>query len=1219
MIFYRKTNKLVGSKLVGVVCAGLILFASGNALAQNSTGADTSTPTSEEILSASEEALSDAEAFQTAETVDSNSKKEAANTPATPPVDPAALISRTEQLYYETDDLEAAHNVGKEALKAAQTVLGKTEPQTLSLMVLLAKIKTDLDLLDEANVLYQTALDHALNTVGATDTLTLKILDSYAEFFALVGELKTAEALYEKVFLVSEEKLGIKNVDTLTRLQNLGMNLKEQGRFKDAEAKLFDAMKLFEEVQGPNDERTLSATSKLALIYFEQRKMEESRTLLEEVIPKQVEVLGSDATETLEAQETLAELYRQQGLYKKAEPLFLEVLKIAEATLGNEDPLTVQATSHTAQLYEDLGVLGKSLMYHRKVYETELALLGKVHPNVAGDINNMASVYRRLGKYRKAEDMFRESLKLMSASTGADSPQTISVMNNLSLLLENQGFYDEAEPLFQRALGYSKKVLGEAHPTTIALTNNLAMLYESQGDFKRSELNYKHAIELNNQTFGKQHPNTTASINNLAYLYLLDQKPEKAEPMFAQAYNTWRELLGEEHQNTMKALNNRGRAYLRMGNLGAAEDYISKATELRTKVFGKRHADTLRSMNDLAVLYVAQAKTDEAINLFKETLALEEEVLGDKHPYTFETLNNLAHLYEQLGNLEDAYKVRKITFERRSEFLNRVLWVAGENTRQSYIKLHKPEQDAYIRLLIQLDDERTAQGIFNISLQRKGLLLKIASETTQVVKMSGSPKLQGITEELSSARKELAALTLSGPTSETKVNFAERVYELEQKVNTLQLKLGEESLLFRESIKPVSTEQVMEALGDSALVDYFTYLNEDDEYQVVASVLFDGKLNYVNLGPLEPIKEKVMELREVIQDEESEDEDVKMTANEAWGMTWEPLTEFIGETESIFLIPDSVLNVMPFDVLTDENESYLIESYNLRLIGSARDLVLDAPEDATGQVMIMAGPDYDSDKIKNTAAVKKVLTRKRSAGVSRGMRMGSGLRGLNFDPLPGAEKEGHVIEGVSVTRERNANTFYQIIAEEQRLREIKDPPEVLHIATHGFFLKEEENLAKRILGMQRGSTRPLPPPGDNPLLRAGLAFAGLNSNASLLGEIDTDNDGVLTAMEILSLNLLGTKLVVLSACETGLGEIHEGEGVYGLRRSFQEAGVNSVINSFWEVSDAGTQELMSQFYDKFLGGMPAREAMREARLEMITSEIWTPYVWSAFVMVGRDT
>jgi CHAT domain-containing protein len=145
----------------------------------------------------------------------------------------------------------------------------------------------------------------------------------------------------------------------------------------------------------------------------------------------------------------------------------------------------------------------------------------------------------------------------------------------------------------------------------------------------------------------------------------------------------------------------------------------------------------------------------------------------------------------------------------------------------------------------------------------------------------------------------------------------------------------------------------------------------------------------------------------------------------------------------------------------------------------------------------------------------------------------------------------------------------------------------------------------------------VPPPGDNPLLRAGLAFAGINKNAQFLGDIDTRNDGVLTALEVLDLKLSGTKLVVLSACETGLGEIHEGEGVYGLRRAFQEAGVSEVVNSLWEVSDAGTQALMIEFYQRILTGMPARQALRESQLALKASPLWgQPYIWSAFMMVG---
>ncbi|MBF0422957.1 MAG: CHAT domain-containing protein [Magnetococcales bacterium] len=154
--------------------------------------------------------------------------------------------------------------------------------------------------------------------------------------------------------------------------------------------------------------------------------------------------------------------------------------------------------------------------------------------------------------------------------------------------------------------------------------------------------------------------------------------------------------------------------------------------------------------------------------------------------------------------------------------------------------------------------------------------------------------------------------------------------------------------------------------------------------------------------------------------------------------------------------------------------------------------------------------------------------------------------------------------------------------------------------------------------LQRGTDIQIVPPGDNPMLRSGLAFAGINTNAQFLGELDTRNDGVLTALEVMGKDFTGTRLAVLSACETGLGEIHEGEGVYGLRRAFQEAGVRSVIASLWEVSDAGTQELMSNMYRRINQGMDPHMALRETQLQMIQSKEWNaPYIWSAFMMQGR--
>lgn len=247
------------------------------------------------------------------------------------------------------------------------------------------------------------------------------------------------------------------------------------------------------------------------------------------------------------------------------------------------------------------------------------------------------------------------------------------------------------------------------------------------------------------------------------------------------------------------------------------------------------------------------------------------------------------------------------------------------------------------------------------------------------------------------------------------------------------------------------------------------------------------------------------------------------------------------------------------------------------------------------------------------------VTGSRSAAIKASLRAASeGLRGMRFTPLPWAEREGRLIYEEAEKAELDNAMFVREAAQERVLWEIAQPPWVLHLATHGYFLEPRDELRRRLLKLQRGAEVGEPPPGDNPLLRSGLAFAGVNSNAPYLGDLDTSNDGVLTALEVLGLNLGGTQLVVLSACETGLGEIHEGEGVYGLRRAFKEAGVQEIVMSLWAVSDAGTQALMSAMYERLLAGNSPRDSLRGAQRHLMEDPRWGyPYIWAAFTIVGK--
>ena len=492
----------------------------------------------------------------------------------------------------------------------------------------------------------------------------------------------------------------------------------------------------------------------------------------------------------------------------------------------------------------------------------------------------------------------------------------------------------------------------------------------------------------------------------------------------------------------------------------------------------------------------------------------------------------------------------------------------------------------------------------------------------QISRIAEDPAMTKVAQALEAARKDLAAKTLSGPTAETQGRHVEVLYALEQRVNELQGDLGRASARYRSSIAQVSVDSLALVIPEgSAFVDYLAF-EADGVRKILAGTAVNngGAVTYdlVVYDDLAAVDDIVIEYRTIIQDDLAADEDEQLEIGQlAYETVWDPVLAAIGETEYVYLIPDGILNILPFNALVNLDEEYLIQTHDLHILTSGRDLLPNEYSLAKGEYLIIAGPDYDSEQVVSQEELDAAQGR-RSAALKLGIRgVGGGLRGLSFAPLPGAEQEGRIITTQIAANDKASSMFFGQEAQERVLVDIAHPPEILHMATHGFFLEADDSLRNRILKAQRSADVHVPPPGDNPLLRAGLAFAGINNNAQFLGDIDTVNDGVLTALEVLDLNLSGTKLVVLSACETGLGEIHEGEGVYGLRRSFQEAGVAEVVSSLWEVSDAGTQALMTDFYDRILKGVPAREALRDTQLEMLDSPEWGyPYVWSAFMIVG---
>jgi len=316
-----------------------------------------------------------------------------------------------------------------------------------------------------------------------------------------------------------------------------------------------------------------------------------------------------------------------------------------------------------------------------------------------------------------------------------------------------------------------------------------------------------------------------------------------------------------------------------------------------------------------------------------------------------------------------------------------------------------------------------------------------------------------------------------------------------------------------------------------------------------------------------------------------------------------PLLGSLADKDKIYIAADGMLNLLPFETLTENGERYLIENYECIYLTSGRDLLKDKPDISGHEAFVMADPDFMVDPISLPVLA---TSESETMFAARSNVATPECLGSMFSPLPMTRHEG-----ISVAKLLGQSRLYDITylesaqAREGVLKNLDQAPSILHIATHGYFCEEAEN-----------------PFLSNPLLRSGLILAGANLTIGGMNEgNDGGEDGILTAMEVSGLNLIGTDLVVMSACKTGIGDVQNGEGVFGLRRAFQHAGAKSVIMSMFAVPDESTSELMERFYENWLSGQSKSSALRSASLSILnerrsTSKSTHPLFWGGFILVG---
>jgi CHAT domain-containing protein/tetratricopeptide (TPR) repeat protein len=715
---------------------------------------------------------------------------------------------------------------------------------------------------------------------------------------------------------------------------------------------------------------------------------------------------------------------------------------------------------------------------------------------------------------------------------------------------------NQALDLAARAFAIRERTLGPNHPLTAESVNNLGAVHWALKEYGLALPLFKRALEIKEKTIGPEHPDTGTAHNNLGELYRARGEWLKAVEHVNRAYTIWEKSLGPEHPRTAAAVSNLADLYWRMGDPVKSRAFYEKALAIKEKALGPEHPETAQAVNILAAFCQSAEDYDRSLALYKRGLALEDRL--------FENVFSVASEEQKLAFVEKS----------QGHYLAAL----------SLIHRHFREDPQAVRFGLEL------------VLRRKGIVLDSESRAREALVGQLEGKVLQVWQRMTALRSDLSRLLLSGPGDRPVAEHRTEIDKLQAAIAQEEEFLSRHSALAAGELsqRRVTVEAVAGRLPKDGVLVEFVLIRDWDEKRLawartgryLAFVLTpDDRIRLVDLGDAAALHEKIAGTRAAIsdfrlfRDLDAYTEKTEAGLSDLYGSLLQPLGEPVSSRQQLVLSPDGALNEVPFPALRTPDGQYLVEQRTVSHVSSGRDLLRGNTGVApTLDLLLVANPKFDDEQVLQT-----------SRRVERALRP-QGFRQA-FGALPGTAEEARIIPPLLAGTRR---VLVEDGATESAVREARSP-RVLHLATHGFFLADRNRPPPDPLG--RAEQGGMKSASENPMIRSGLALAGANYAHT----VDSGDDGILTAWEVSGMSLQGTDLVVLSACETGLGEIVVGEGVQGLRRAFVQAGARNLVMSLWPVDDQVTRDLMERFYRGYGHGEPVAMALRKAQIETIAS------------------
>ena len=969
------------------------------------------------------------------------------------------------------------------------------------------------------------------------------------------------------------------------------LELYQARRYAEAEDLARQSLDERRERHGPRDEHVASSLDTLAMTLTAQGDHDAALALFEESLDIRREVFGENHRFVALSLNALALVRRVMGDHVEARVLLEQSLTMQREVLGARHLDVARNLNQLATLDYAQGNYEAAQASLEESLDIRRDALGPRHPEVATSLNNLAGLLQARGKYRAAHPMYEESLDIRREAFGSEHLNVAVSLNNLGGLLKKLGDYPAARPLYEESIEIRKEVHGAGHPQVAGALNNLALLHLALGDHASARPLIEEGLEIRREALGPRHPQVASSLNDLAELLVALGDRAVARSLHEEALSIRREALGSNHPAVARSLNNLGKLQILLEDFTEARRLLQESLDIKREVLGLRHPAVATSLNNLATVLEAQGDDSGARSLYEEVLGIRQEVLGPRHPAVAQSLNLLAHLLERLGEPDEARDLRTEALHIVEGRLT-LLDALSEREALGFLPTVRPILDGWLAA-----SEGVGVDAEAWSHQRRFKGAVAARARAARALRAVEPEVAPLATELDALRRELARLVFAESRPEIRQERAEQIAGLTAEKERLERALLSQSAGYRSLIasEQATASTLCEALPEGgALIDLFRYGADTDRYLAFVLRQADCSVVRIGLGPATPLEEAALGWREILRDPEALPERTRERGSALAELLYEPLVAVAGDDDHWIVVPDGPLATISLAALPT-TDGFAIEERLITYLDRASDvLVSERPHRAQGAIVV-GGVDYDADR--------NVADRARS--------LLAPCNGGHFASLPGTAQEAEQLarRWRRIRRKERVSILGGADATELAVASALEDKALAHIATHGFFATGDCRSA-----LEDGV-------GYDPMLLSGLVLSGANNPP----DPNAAEDGILTASEVATLDLSGTELVVLSACETGLGEVRSGQGVLGLRRAFAIAGAQTLIMSLWAVSDTETVALMDGLYTRHLRrrGLPAAQALRAAQLEFIgqhrASGLERPYEWAAFVASGAPS